>query len=322
MEHTALSWMQHLIKTNSIVLEGEAREVALIIPADADRLIYDLKTFFIARAVAVVTLDARTAADEQIHRVFTRAFVVDMRTVVLLIVDSTERALSTLALVRMFIENNRVYELLIVAHKREGAIAAPMVVLPVALSSDLFYQLTLLVGGAGSRLSIDQLYGAAQRFGKMSWSQALSLAPYPALLGRHTEQFCSQWLDQIVMPRSVLFLLSQHFFAKERDTFYVLWTKLMPLYGTEFWLVFWSDLVWRAYCFLLAMEVASFSGDPTMLADDLKKGLPFSFIRYSWKQYQPAQLESYIQCLYQFDGRFKEGCAVIPFDLLFEQHFA
>jgi len=152
---------------------------------------------------------------------------------------------------------------------------------------------------------------------KVTVVQACRVIPYIQVVGRGRDQFFSQWLPNLLQISPPLFMLSQYLFAREEQNFYKTWFNLYHRYSDEFWLVYWSDQLWQAYCFILAMR----SGQ-TEVAKTFTKGLPFSFIQRSWRTYDANLFAELLLSLYEYDCYIKQGGLIVPYELLFRKIFS
>lgn len=128
------------------------------------------------------------------------------------------------------------------------------------------------------------------------------LTHYATLAEKEFDLFLSQWLDMIVVPDTSLFDLSKHFFARNQDQFFRVWHALSGLYGEIFWVVYWADIVWRAYHFVRLSSLGRH--------DQAKKigvRLPFSFLQGGWRQVSAGELNCLLNCLYALDQDIKNG---------------
>ena len=137
----------------------------------------------------------------------------------------------------------------------------------------------------------------------LSLDKLCVLAHYASLLGNNHQEFVREWLSLLVPQEASLFALSQHLFAGKRHAFYTLWKKMAPTYSLPFWLAFWSEHVWRAHYFCVAMK-QNRREDAQQIA---ARRLPFSFMKYDWKKYKPNQLQESHQYIYTIDYLMKNG---------------
>ena len=155
---------------------------------------------------------------------------------------------------------------------------------------------------------IDELF---TRTDQLPLEQACLLFYYQRLVGRNSKQFCDQWLDKLVVPRSSLFSLSQYLFEQKSTPFMRAWHRISDKYPPQFWLVYWSEQFWRAtwYCqFMQEKKIAQ--------AKKMGFRLPYSFLQKWYRHYQPAQLSKPLQELYALDYALKNGGNPLGLDLV------
>ena len=124
-----------------------------------------------------------------------------------------------------------------------------------------------------------------------------------------------QFIEKIMGPEGSLFVLSQHFFAKERALFFEMWRAIEQNFPPEFWVAHWSEQLWQASLFIIQAK------DQGPLA--ARKGinrLPFSFMQRDWKRYTPRELCAAHNFLYSVDYGLKNGYASHGIELFLE-HF-
>ena len=149
----------------------------------------------------------------------------------------------------------------------------------------------------------------------ISLDQSVLFFRYALVLGSRTDDFIHNFLTKIATPESSLFMLSQYFFKRNVEQFYQLWQRVESDYPETFWIVFWSEQLWRAHYFLSLRE--------HHLADAKRIAfrLPFSFIQRDWRQVTRHELRGAHQWLYHMDVALKNG-ALGSFDLFFAKFFA
>ncbi len=315
----AQSWIETLIATGSILAPDGvgSKYLQLVLPPDGEGLVHTIRSFLATRgACRLVSVDLRTASEEAIYRSCGGSFCTTLHTLYLVTVDTTVQSIARFEFMRSIIDTTELCAVLVIAYKTGIMLEGTTITFPLMVTADMLYQLARMTTLQVRRIDAMHLYNVAQRYGRVSWSHGIALAPYAALLGKGTEEFADRWIDQLVMSRSALFLVSQHFFAKDRQSFYYLWVRLLPLYSQEFWLVYWSDLFWRAHSYIIAMREGGHD------STELSRGLPFNFVRSCWKRYDLTLLADAVERLSRYDIHSKQGGAIIPFDLLFQNFFS
>jgi hypothetical protein len=131
---------------------------------------------------------------------------------------------------------------------------------------------------------------------------AILLDHYAQLVGKKSELFVTTWLGQLVTPEISLFSLSQALFGRNAAQFFRYWKHLKGLYAVQFWISFWSEQLWRAYCYIRLQK----SGQ---IADAKKIGyrLPFSFLKGQWRTVSLQELTTAHAFLYELDYHCKHG---------------
>lgn len=111
-----------------------------------------------------------------------------------------------------------------------------------------------------------------------------------------------RWLSRLLPGDQSLFTLAQAFLAQNEDQFVACWWDVGPLYPPEFWLVFWSELLWQAWIVITFARASSAPVDRRWTYR-----LPFSFLQRDWKRYQPRELVVAHNALYGADYALKCG---------------
>ena len=149
------------------------------------------------------------------------------------------------------------------------------------------------------------------RYKSMPLDTACVLAQYSCVVG-NSRLFFDQWLPKIIEHKTSLFTLSQYLFAKKSASFFTQWKQIMTQYSEQFWIVFWSEQIYRASMYTQLMK----QGNRTE-AQKIKFKLPFSFINYDWRRYQPAELKKAHQFIYDVDYKLKNGGSAVALDLFY-----
>lgn len=136
----------------------------------------------------------------------------------------------------------------------------------------------------------------------ISLDQVCIAVHYAQLVGKDAQLFCKTWLDSIITPEKSLFVLSQHFFAKDAKLFFAMWAQIGSEFGIPFWISFWSEQVWRASFFISYQEQKQFAH-----AKKISFRLPFSFMQRDWKKIQRDELTHAHAFLYDLDFNFKNS---------------
>jgi hypothetical protein len=153
--------------------------------------------------------------------------------------------------------------------------------------------------------------------GSLGFDEAALLSQYALLLSKSAfEEFCSSWLGLMVPQDQSLFELSTQFFAKNQKRFFALWKNIGGQYPAPFWLVYWSDQLFRAASFVQYSRKQEFNE-----AKKIAYKLPFSFIKKDWQQYTYTELAAAHDKVYALDFQIKNGGTDSWLDLFFVQFF-
>jgi hypothetical protein len=129
------------------------------------------------------------------------------------------------------------------------------------------------------------------------------------------DESCS-YLCKIFGVQPVLSQLSNAFWTKNSKDFFKIWQKIEPNYPEVFWVIFWSEQIWKAYHTISFLNQKNF-----VKAKQMSYGLPFSFISRDFKNFKPASLVSLYENLYEIDFAIKNGSTFYSLDLFYLNHF-
>jgi hypothetical protein len=127
----------------------------------------------------------------------------------------------------------------------------------------------------------------------------LSLS-YIHVLGKKSDLFFDTWGEQIVATEQSLFALSGYFFARQKNQFFTIWSKVYSRYSDAFWMSFWSEQLWQAMSYI---DASSY----TRNSKKLFNRLAFSFKQRHWRSYKMQELVAAHQYLYFLDHAMKHG---------------
>ena len=142
------------------------------------------------------------------------------------------------------------------------------------------------------------------------------LLHYALLVGKNSDTFFTEWLDNIMPLQTSLFLLSQHFFAKNANIFFAKWSRVHSKFNLQFWIAFWSEQLWRATLYVDLVNNNSY-----IEAKKIQFKLPFSFIRHDWKMYHVHELQHAHQFLFDVDYHLKNNGSPCSLDLFYSKFF-
>ena len=217
-----------------------------------------------------------------------------------------------LSYIRMYQGPNRVLYTISAIDAQKNDIAVPE-----SVNKSFFVQLFQFFVREKTLLDtrrIDELFA---RTDSMELDTACLLLHYIQVLGAKSKLFFDQWLDQLVVPKTSLFHLSQHFFSKQRTFFFREWHAIKDTYHEQFWISYWSDQIWRAHFYCDLMKRGN-------IAEAKKMGfrLPFRFLQRDYKQCNMQELYTAHQALYELDYALKNGGDPIGLDIFFFRYFA
>jgi hypothetical protein len=145
---------------------------------------------------------------------------------------------------------------------------------------------------------------------------ACLLMQYMRLAGRGSDEFLKHWIDKIIAPEHSLLLLSSHFFARDKQQFFSLWMTMEQDYAPQFWISFWSELLWRAYFFVEQSNKRQYAE-----AKRVSFRLPHNFTQKLWAQASLIELRNAHDFLYSVDCSLKNGGAATSLELLYTNYF-
>ncbi len=179
---------------------------------------------------------------------------------------------------------------------------------PDTVDARLFQKIAQITIGKSSSLSA-ALFKETKG---ISLDAAVMLTQYGVVVGKSEREFVKEWLPHMIVADTSLFALSQALFERKASLFFSLWKKVALQYSPPFWTMFWSEQMWRAYWYVLLQQ----KNKPT---DAKKMGyrLPFSFLRYQWRNYSLAELQKAHALLYELEYRLKNGGSENQLDLFF-----
>lgn len=184
--------------------------------------------------------------------------------------------------------------------------------LPDLVDKKLF-TILLALYGSENKLFVKQLFAKENKF---TLDTACLFAQYAQLIGKNTDDFFSTWFNRLHVSDTSLFLLSQYFFAKDKNKFYHLWARVYDQFSPPFWTTFWSEQLWRSAQFTQSMQI----GD-RLKAKRISYKLPFSFINRDWRNFKTKELAHAHDALYRCDYALKNGAQPYVFDVFYTKFF-
>ncbi len=183
-------------------------------------------------------------------------------------------------------------------------------------ASDGLHKLVFLYQDHKPEISAS-FFGRLYRLKKeFSLEELCLLQSYIGCIGKNIDLFFQQWIEQLISSDLSLFQLAQLFFEKRADQFFILWHQIRNKYSDQFWTVFFSDQLFKAY-FYVAVQ-----GRVALDQKQITYGLPFSFLKNDWKFYTLATLSQAHASLYTIDLELKLGANSHQIDLFLIKFFA
>jgi hypothetical protein len=95
-----------------------------------------------------------------------------------------------------------------------------------------------------------------------------------------------------------------------------MWVTIKDTYPLQFWIVFWSEQVFRAYHFI------GYKKSKQLLhAKKIAYRLPYSFIQKDWMNLSLDSLQQIHHMMYELDFRYKNGASELYLDHAFSTFF-
>jgi hypothetical protein len=187
---------------------------------------------------------------------------------------------------------------------------------PEQISSETIHKLSFLYQDHKPEISA-YFFGRLYRMHKeFTLEQLCLLANYAGLMGKNMDSFFDTWLEQLIVLDVSLFYLAQLFFEKKADLFFEQWHQVRDYYPDQFWCVFFSEQLFKAYFYSKA------HGRVDASSKQMTYGLPFSFLKHDWKLYKPENLQQAHELLYDVDIALKTGGSFYCLDGFLAKFFA
>lgn len=143
------------------------------------------------------------------------------------------------------------------------------------------------------------------------------LINYFSVTSSRVDEHLKDHLANIVVPEKSLFALSQAFFKRQKEQFFERWSQCCDDYTIPFWVSFWSEQMWQAYCVVTFLKQNDFS-----MAKRFSYRLPYSFMKYDWQMCSLSQLKRSYELLYEIDYKFKRGSTFCSLDFFYQSYFS
>ncbi len=172
---------------------------------------------------------------------------------------------------------------------------------PDQISSEMVHKLSFLYHEQKPEITayfFGRLYRSHKEF---SLEQLCLMQNYAGLLGKSIDLFFDEWLEKLIISDVSLFYLAQLFFEKKADEFFAKWHEVRNDYSEQFWTVFFSEQLFKAYFYVCAQ------GRIDQTQKQMMYGLPFSFLKHDWRLHQASFLQQAHDQLYEVDIALKNG---------------
>lgn len=183
-------------------------------------------------------------------------------------------------------------------------------------TSDQVRKIPILYGAVKPEVAVlffTKLYRINKQY---ALDQICLLQDYAGLLGKNMDSFFDSWVEKLVVSDISLFYLSQLFFEKKAEEFFVKWSEVRPYYSDQFWTTFFSEQLFKSYFYV------QINGRIPADQKQLSFGLPFSFMKQDWKLYTTFELQAAHQKMYEIDLALKSGGSQYRLDAFFALFFA
>jgi hypothetical protein len=184
------------------------------------------------------------------------------------------------------------------------------------INIDLFEKLKLFFNINFTSLKAEVIKIFFKQVKTIQLDAACMLLNYIELVSaRFTDEYL-RYLLTLYGETPSLNLLSESFFSKKANDFFNVWGKVHGEYTDIFWLVFWSDQIWRAHNFIKNIENKNF-----IEAKKSSSRLPFSFTNTHWQKHKCSDLAKCYNFLYSVDYKIKRGSQFCALDFFYLKYF-
>ncbi len=136
------------------------------------------------------------------------------------------------------------------------------------------------------------------------------------LLVRDIDEFDIKWIYNIIEVEQSLFDLSRHFLFRDSAKFYKTWSVVGDSYSDQFWIMFFSEQLFRAHWFVIYKKEQYFR-----LSKQICFRLSFDFMKTGWRYLDPKLLTKAHDFLYQTDYQLKNGGSDLWLQAFFNKFF-
>lgn len=152
-----------------------------------------------------------------------------------------------------------------------------------------------------------------------SLASFLSTLPYIPVLGKALIPiFQESYLPRLIKAEvGSLFIFTDLFWQRKSTLFYEQWAHLKQMYVPQFWITFWSDQLFRACCYAVAMRAKENAVAQQIAA----RKLSFWYIKSGWQKTDVNVLAALHDMLYAIDYRSKTGGDAEMIEYIYQRWF-
>jgi len=191
-----------------------------------------------------------------------------------------------------------------------------IIAIETSLDLSMFYSLSTLLGFTFDKKKTDLIKKIFTANGTLTLDAACMLMNYMELMSTKFIDEFTPYILNLVGAQPSLAHLSEHFFAKNPEAFFTVWSKIENDYPPIFWIIFWSEQVWKAYHVIKYLHEKNFVN-----AKKMSFRLPYSFINNTWQKHSLEHLAQAYDNLYSIDFALKRGSNFYSLDLFYFNHF-
>jgi hypothetical protein len=125
------------------------------------------------------------------------------------------------------------------------------------------------------------------------------------------------YLQNSLFYQQTLMDLSDRFFSRDAENFFRIWYKIKDEYPEVFWVIYWSNQLWKACNIVKFLQDNNF-----IFARRMAIGIPFSFMKENWKRFTLSQVKTSLEMLYAIDFEIKNGSSFCALDMFYFNHFS
>jgi len=199
----------------------------------------------------------------------------------------------------------------IVAKKNEQ-----FIYVPEALNYQEFEQLLALFGqplDVRKRAALKKIFTTSAPIALDTC--CMMLAYLELIASKYVDEY-EDLFSRLVGSLPTLSQLTEFFLAKNATAFFQVWSKVNASYPDVFWIIFWTEQLWKAYYVTQFMKDKNF-----VAAKRMSFRLPYSFINRDWQRVNGHELVQAYAFLYRMDYALKRGSTFCSMDLFYTNYF-